>query len=285
MAFILRVPEFFIHLLVAFCDLVSGIKFGVFNSFSTGYLCLILCLIALWLSNYLIVKNKIKSIISLPIVALALVIFIVGVIPKSYYNVEACVPYKQYTSNSIVLVSDNRVVLVGSPDYESSLNNFLNKNKINHVDDFLITDFEITEVSKYNKLILRYKIKNIYIPKCYFDNNLLEHVDRSVGINLLGDFKINNISFSSKYSISEDLIGLDIKQKSKRILYSHCNNKNVLIDFLSMVDGSSVDEIYLKNQHFEIDDYFDINYNRVYYVNYNEESEKLCDYAYFNNNL
>ena len=81
------------------------------------------------------------------------------------------------------------------------------------------------------------------------------------------------------------MIGLDIKQKSKRILYSHCNNKNVLIDFLSMVDGSSVDEIYLKNQHFEIDDYFDINYNRVYYVNYNEESEKLCDYAYFNNNL
>lgn len=285
MAFILIVPEFFIHLLVWFCDLISGIKFGVFNSFSTGYLSLVLCLVALLISNYLLVKAKTKCVISLPIVALAVILFIVNVIPKNYYNVEACSPFKQYTTNSIVLVSDNRVVLVGSIDYKNNLSNFLNKNKISRIDDFLITDFEITNTSKYNELIIRYKIKNVYVPSNYFINNLMGFEDSGVDVKELGDFNINNIYISSKYSIENELIGLDILQGNKRILYSHSNNKNDLIDFLSSVDYAHVDEIYFKNQLFEIDDYFDINYNRVYYVNYVSVTEKVCDYAYFNNKL
>ena len=103
-------------------------------------------------------------------------------------------------------------------------------------------------------------------------------------MNNLENIEINNIKIEPIFSLSEELLGLKINQGDKIILYSHQKDKNKVINFLHTIK-SDVFDIYLNKQTFIIEDYFDFNYNRVYYINYDVVSKKVGSYALFNNRL
>lgn len=265
MAFILKIPEFFIHVLVRISSVLSNIKFLSFSIFKVGYLSIMLLMLALWFQNYIIIKSKFKMIISLSLVMIAIISFVVNIIPRTYYNKNFKLIYSQYKTNSIVLVCNNRVVLLGSVDKSMYLRNSLYSKKINQINDYIATDFELNKIDETLDLMVEYRIKNIYLAKGIIQNSFVQEKFKDYNIiELNSSIDLEGININPIYDNSE-LLGVKICIDCNNDLFANNLTKKQMLTLLNEVDFD-INNLFVYGLNFNIYDYYEINISNIYYI-------------------
>ncbi len=272
---LLLLPNAFLHLIKVVANYVSNIPFGIYKVFSISYWALFAIVVLSIIVHFLMVRNWLKSTISIIFLAFTITIFVVSSIPKKYKN-NAMIFYSAYDCNVCYYVDEDGITLVGSDIKYNVLANQLKKLKIAKIKNIFAYDFQLNEMENFLTICKEVDVDNVYLPK-EFDYSFVsesidcvQYFDQNV---IIGNLKLDTIVFK------DQIIAVQAKMSSMgTILIPKVSISKSVGEYIS--DNYYADILYL-NKYSEYIDFDKINPSVIIINNdkvyYRDGSEKIFD--------
>lgn len=272
---LLLLPNAFLHLIKVVANYVSNIPFGIYKVFSISYWALALIIGLSIIVHFLMVRNWLKSAISIILLVFTITIFVMSSIPKKYKS-NAMIFYSKYDCNVCYYVDEDGITLIGSDIKYNVLANELKKLKVAKIKNIFAYDFQLNEMENFLTICTENDVENVYLPNEFdylFVANTIGGVQYFEQDVTIGNLKLNTIVYK------DQIIGMQAKMPSMgTILIPKVSVSKTVGEYIS--DNYCADILYLNKYSDYID--FDkinpsviiINNDKVYYK---DGSEKLFD--------
>lgn len=236
-SYILIIPDILLHIIKHIANFVANIPHSYLIIFGAGIISFISIFCMMYILQFFVGKQKIKFILCIVFSSVFLLSTLIHVFPKNY-DKSVLVAFKQYYSNSVLVVDKSEVSYIGfhEKDYTKIEEQLMNY-KIKQIDNLFLFEYT-SDVKKLNAFILNYNIKNVYIPTSF------THLMLSKFEIITSSVAINNYNFEFVYRY-EDALGVQIKGNEKNIFITN--------------DLSIANCVYISNTITEDFDYFFIN--------------------------
>lgn len=232
---LLYAPNLVLHIIRVIADYVASIPVGVFRVFRIGYLALFVIGVVALVIHFLMVSNKLKTLISLMLIAFVCGFAITSMLPYTYSGDTIRIYYSN-KSSVIYYLSDNGVTLIGSDISDRELSEHIKDIHSYAITNVIAYDMNLKDLDEILDICDEYSIENLYIPSEY--SNL--HID-GVSTNIYffeSNVQIGNLKISTiEYYDDIPAIRFDIKKT----------------EFLVLKDINKTEGIFIQNEFENID--------------------------------
>lgn len=175
---LLYAPNLVLHIIRVIADYVAGIPVGVFRAFRIGYLALFVIGVVALVIHFLMVSNKLKTFISLMLIAFVCGFAITSMLPYTY-NGDIIRIYYTNKSSVIYYLSDAGVTLIGSDISDRELSSHLRDIRSYSIDNVIAYDMTLKDLDDILDICKEYSIGNLYLPSRY-SNLHIEDMDTNI---------------------------------------------------------------------------------------------------------